>query len=142
MQFQCLNTNLKIYCFFTATTTTTIPCPGDTIPSGDGNCVCPGNLFDYGNGNCSCPGNTVIDGVNHCSCPGDTVNDGLGTCSCPENTMNDGDANCLPTNGKEITLILRQANNIQVVKLSSEVKSSLSIFFKFRLQKIWHETCI
>ena len=76
----------------------TIPCPGDTIPNGDGDCLCPGNTIDYGNGNCSCPGDTVIDEVGHCSCPGDTVNDGLGTCSCPENTMNDGDGNCIPTN--------------------------------------------
>ena len=128
-----LDTNLKINCFSTAPTTTpttTVPCPGDTIPSGDGNCVCPGNLIDYGNGNCSCPGNTFIDGVGHCSCPGDTINDGLGTCSCPENTMNDGDGNCLPTNGKEITLILRQANNIQLLTLSSEVKSIALNFFK------------
>ena len=100
----------------------TIPCPGDTIPNGDGNCVCPGNTIDYGNGNCSCPGDTVIDEVGHCSCLGDTVNDGLGTCSCPENTMNDGDGNCFPTNGKEITLILRHVNNIQSLKLSSNAQ--------------------
>ena len=93
--------------------------PGDTIPNGNGNCVCPGNTIDYGNGNCSCPGDTVIDGVGHCSCPGDTVNDGLGACSCPENMMNDGDGNCFPINGKEITLILRQVNKIQLLKLSS-----------------------
>ena len=97
----------------------TITCPGATIPNGDGNCVCPGNTIDYGNGNCSCPGDTVIDGVGHCSCPGDTVNDGLGACSCPENMMNDGDGNCFPTNGKEIILILCQANNKQLLKLSS-----------------------
>ena len=128
-----LDTNLKINCFSTAPTTTpttTVPCPGDTIPSGDGNCVCPGSTIDYGNGNCKCPGDTVIDEVGDCSCPGDTVNNGLGTCSCPENTMNDGDGNCLPTNGKEITLILRQANNIQLLTLSSEVKSIALNFFK------------
>ena len=83
----------------------TIPCPGNTIHNGDGNCVCPGSTIDYGNGNCSCAGDTVIDGFGDCSCPGDTVNDGRGTCSCPENTMNDGDGNCFTTNGKEITLI-------------------------------------
>ena len=115
-----------------------IPCPGATIPNSDGNCVCPGNTIDYGNGNCSCPGDTVIDGVGHCSCPGDTVNDGLGACSCPENMMNDGDGNCFPTNGKEINLILCQENNIQLLKLSSEVKSIDLNFFKF-LQKIRHE---
>ena len=97
----------------------TIPCPGDTIPNGNGNCVCPGSTIDYGNGNCKCPGDTVIDGVGDCSCPGDTVNDGLDTCSCPENTMNDGDENCFPINGKDITLISRQENNIQLLKLSS-----------------------
>ena len=72
----------------------TTPCPGDTIPNGNGNCVCPGSTIDYGNGNCKCPGDTVIDGVGDCSCPGDTVNNGLGTCSCPENTMDDGNGNC------------------------------------------------
>ena len=99
-----------------------IPCPGNAIPNGNGNCVCPGNTIDNGNGNCSCAGDTVIDGVGDCSCPGDTVNDGFGTCSCPENTMNDGDGNCVPTNGKEITLILRHAYNIQLLKASSDAE--------------------
>ena len=33
--------------------------------------------------------------------------------------MNDGDGNCFPTNSKEIILILCQANNIQLLKLST-----------------------
>ena len=97
----CKKKKVAKKCKKTCEKCTPIPCPGATIPNGDGNCVCPSNTIDYGNGNCSCPGDTVIDGVGHCSCPGDTVNDGLGACYCPENTMNDGDGNCFPINGKE-----------------------------------------
>ena len=93
----------------------TIPCPGDTIPNGNGNCVCPGSTIDYGNGNCSCAGDTEIDGVGDCSCPGDTVNDGLGACSCPENFMNDGQGNCFQTNGKFLILFYIQQKSIHLV---------------------------
>ena len=102
---KCKKKKVAKKCKKTCEKCATIPCQGETIPNGNGNCVCPGNTIDYGNGNCSCPG--------------DTVNNGLDACSCPENMMNDGDGNCFPTNGKEITLILCQANNIQLLKLSS-----------------------
>ena len=36
--------------------------------------------------------------------------------------MNDGDANCLATNGKEITLNLRQANNKKSDRLKKRQK--------------------
>ena len=79
----CKKKKVAKKCKKTCEKCTAIPCPGATIPNGDGNCVCPGNTVDYGNGNCSCIGDIVDDRVGNCSCPG-----GLGTFPF-----------CVPTNG-------------------------------------------